>query len=183
MFTNYNLFQVACTVVHYCNVVPKKRRIVVWGHNFLLDVSDLANLSHVFSCSIRGHHLYTIFSLPANQMDIRLLRKLEITDEQYYARLLALKNFHALVCETVENINDCFGWIFVFSIPFFFVAFITATFFLFGSEGGLKESPLIAAHIIFLFSNCFHFWVVCCASDFIRYQVPVKSYQQIYLCF
>ena len=117
------------------------------------------------------------------QMDIRLLRKLEITDEQYYARLLALKNFHALVCETVENINDCFGWIFVFSIPFFFVAFITATFFLFGSEGGLKESPLIAAHIIFLFSNCFHFWVVCCASDFIRYQVPVKSYQQIYLCF
>ena len=117
------------------------------------------------------------------QMDIRLLRKLEITDEQYYARLLALKNFHALVCETVENINDCFGWIFVFSILFFFVAFITATFFLFGSEGGLKESPLIAAHIIFLFSNCFHFWVVCCASDFIRYQVPVKSYQQIYLCF
>ena len=117
------------------------------------------------------------------QMDIRLLRKLEITDEQYYARLLALKNFHALVCETVENINDCFGWIFVFSIPFFFVAFITATFFLFGSEGGLKESPLIAAHIIFLFSNCFHFWVVCCASDFIRYQVSVKSYQQIYLCF
>ena len=138
--------------------------------SWLSVISQIYPVSSLALFVIISYIPYTTYQLI--QMDVSLLKKREMSDGQYCDRLLALKNIHALVCETVENINDCFGWIFVFSIPFFIVTLITATFYLFVPESGLNEShPLIAADIIFLFFHCFHFLVVCCAADFIRYKV------------
>ncbi len=88
-------------------------------------------------------------------------------DEQYYSRLLNLKKYHAFVCETIEHVNDCFGWIFVFSIPFHFVVIITTSFFIFGRE----TEPITIMETTLLVVHAFHLSVVCYAADMVCDQV------------
>lgn len=82
------------------------------------------------------------------EKNLNLLRK-QKTDEHYFRRLLALKGYHALACESTDHINNCFGCIMIVSIPFHFVAIITTSFFFIWSGRGAD--------------NNFRNNVICCA--------------------
>ena len=107
------------------------------------------------------------------QMNLNLLRKQE-TNDKHFIRLLALKNYYALVCETVDDINDCFGWILIVSMPFHFVAFVTASFYLFSNQDGLSFMS-----ITYFSMHVFHLLILCCVADLVR----DKVYREIQICY
>ncbi len=96
----------------------------------------------------------------------------------YYERLSALKNYHILVCEAVDHVNNTFGWILIISLPFHFVAFVTSSFYLFGN----KTETVTMMAILFFISHVFHLSVICCAADLIPDQVSEKSLQFVCSC-
>ena len=101
------------------------------------------------------------------ETNIMLLRKFK-TNEQDYCRLLSLlKSYHALTCEITDYVNECFGWIFIISVPFHFLAIIIMSFYIFGRE----EQTITIMEVTLAVVHVCHISVVCYAANFIRDQV------------
>lgn len=99
-------------------------------------------------------------------------------DSQRYVGLLTLQNYHILVCETVDIINHCFGWILVFHISLHFVAVLTASFYLFGHIGSI----VFFMPFKFFIAHSFHLFFICYIADSLRYQVKPSVKDIAYLC-
>jgi hypothetical protein len=100
------------------------------------------------------------------RMDLNLLNN-TTTDGNYYNRLSTLKRRHALVCETVDHINHCFGFFMGISLSFHFVTMITASFYLFGTD----KEPGSVLDIGFACSQIFNLSLICYPADLIRLKV------------
>jgi len=68
-------------------------------------------------------------------------------------------------CETVDAINNCFGWICLVTIQFSFIGFINVSFYLFGSNALVTtDLALFFTYVVFLVA-------ICWTADDIRHQV------------
>ncbi|EFX87880.1 hypothetical protein DAPPUDRAFT_346911 [Daphnia pulex] len=97
------------------------------------------------------------------RMELNLLKN-TTTDGNYYNRLSTLKRRHALVCETVDHINHCFGFFMGISLSFHFVSMITASFYLFGTD----KEPGSVLEIGFACSQICNLSLICYPADLIR---------------
>ena len=64
--------------------------------------------------------------------------------------LIKWKHFHLLTCDTVDAINNCFGWSLCLSTPFLFIAIINEAFYIFGErvEMNLYEISFLLTYAI-----------------------------------
>lgn len=108
-------------------------------------------------------------SANANQTilwDLNVLKN-QPMDKEHYNRLISLKKHHVLVCETIDHINNCFGWILGISLLFHFVSIITASFYLFGNERG-RGTLLEHMELSFFISQILHILLICYPPDLIQ---------------
>lgn len=99
--------------------------------------------------------------------DLNLWKDLTTTPSQRYAKLLTLKKYHIKICEAIDSINDCFGWVLAVCVSFSFISFVTSTFYLFGH---LEPSSSMVGNIFFLF-HITHLFVICFTADSLDDQV------------
>lgn len=85
-----------------------------------------------------------------------------------------LKSYYVSVCQTIDVINDCFGWLLLLIIPHLFVATITLTFYWFGN----KPKPI--SGLMFFFFHHVNLFIVCIAADSVR--IEVLAYLTVYQC-
>lgn len=78
--------------------------------------------------------------------------------------VLNLRRKFVAVCDSVDAINHCFGWMLLLSTVFIFVAVINSSFYLFT----LEISP---SDIAFLSFSLIHATNMCFAADLIRCKV------------
>nr|CAH0111917.1 unnamed protein product [Daphnia galeata] len=90
--------------------------------------------------------------------------KNKTTDGNYYNCLLSLKRRHVIVCETVDHINNCFGYFLGVTLSFHFVAIVTASFYLFGNE----KEPATILEIGFATTQICNLSLICYPADLIR---------------
>lgn len=98
--------------------------------------------------------------------DLNILKN-QPMDKEHYDHLSSLKRHHMLVCETIDHINDCFGWILGISLLFHFVSIITTSFYLFGNE----RKPTTLLEQSFFISQILHTLLICYAPDMIHGKV------------
>lgn len=78
-----------------------------------------------------------------------------------------LKRYYVSACQTIDVINDCFGWLLLLVIPHLFVAKVNVTFYWFGNS---NETTPIGGILFFIF-HLVNLFVICIASDNIRFEV------------
>ncbi|KAI9562853.1 hypothetical protein GHT06_010308 [Daphnia sinensis] len=88
-------------------------------------------------------------------------------NKQHYDRLTSLKRYHVLVCETIDHINNCFGWILGISLLFHFVSIVTTSFYLFGNERE-RGTLLEYMELSFFISQILHVLLICYPPDLIQ---------------
>lgn len=85
-----------------------------------------------------------------------------INDRNHDVSLLlsVFKQKHIIACDTVDSINDTFGWMLLFSMTFFFVVVINASCAVFG-----RPDHTTVADISFLAFALVHLPLICFAAD------------------
>lgn len=80
--------------------------------------------------------------------------------------ILLLKEKHILACDTVDGINDSFGWQLLLSMTFYFVSIINSSFYVFGLDNHI--TVLDVTFFLFVLVNL---TVTCVAADCIQNKV------------
>lgn len=87
-----------------------------------------------------------------------------------YSPLNIWKRRHLLACDTVDAINDCFGWIIFFFIPFLYLSFISETFNILNLR--IKITP---SEVSFVLSSVIQLSLICFPSHELQVKVTVHS--------
>lgn len=82
------------------------------------------------------------------------------------------KRSYIIACETVDALNNCFGWICLATIQFSFVGLINISFYLFGSNN------LVLTDLAIFFTYLIILVTICWTADGVRHQVwkEIKLY-------
>ncbi|KAI9562852.1 hypothetical protein GHT06_010307 [Daphnia sinensis] len=78
--------------------------------------------------------------------------------------VIVLKRYYVSACQTVDILNDCFGWLLLLVVPHLFIAKINVTFYWFGNP---KETTSISGILFFVF-QLVNLFIICISSDSIR---------------
>jgi hypothetical protein len=102
------------------------------------------------------------------RLDLNHLKN-KTTDGNYYNCLLSLKRRHVIVCETVDHINNCFGYFLGVTLSFHYAAIVTVSFYLFGNE----KEPATILEIVFATTQICNLSLICYPADLIRSKVRI----------
>ena len=96
----------------------------------------------------------------------------QISPDANFLLLLNAMRSYTVAYETVDAINNCFGWIFLTTTQFSFVGLINISFNLFGT------SDFVLVDLILFFDHFIYLVAMCWTADSIRQQVFKNNMQQ-----
>lgn len=156
------LAQITFLIYYHINIRPASLGVII--------ISIVSCLSLIHPLSIVALNVVLMYSVIQVfhfiHLDISALRHFPSSTVKSYARLRTLKKYHAIACASVDQINSCFGWIFVSFVSFHTVAFITSSFYLFShlNSASIMEVGFFTIYVCRL-------GIICCIPELLGDEV------------
>lgn len=106
------------------------------------------------------------------RLHLSIVNNLNLKPEQLFSHVLDLKQKHLYVCEMVDQINDCFGWMLAATLSFQFVAIVNSSFYIFG----VLQADVQFTSVLTFLTHVLQLLIVCVIADPIREQVKKRAY-------